>query len=81
MIKPKYDSLEDCLTQLRTLIVSIEADMSLGCLSTTPTQSIIERLNQVNQLVDLIQTTFNYDASFMATHSAYVTMAKRKYIR
>lgn len=80
MIKNDAETLEELLTQTRTIIVSLEADLSLGCLSTTPTESIISRLKQIDALIGTIAAKHDYDASCLITHSGYVTMAKRKYV-
>ena len=79
-IKQTAQTLEQQLTQLRTIIVSLEADLSLGCLSTTPTQNIKDRLAQIEKLTVQIKTHHDFDASFMSLHSSYITIAKRKYL-
>ena len=71
--------LTNALSSLRTLIVSVEGDMSLGCLSTTPNQTIQDRLTLINIMLEDIKLSYNYDASFMVTQSAYTTIAQRKY--
>lgn len=80
MIKYEPETLEELLTQARTVIVSLEADLSLGCLSTTPNESIIVRLKKLDEILEKILTVHNYDAGFLITHSGYVTIAKRKYL-
>lgn len=80
VIKNNDESIEKLLTLARTLIVSVENDMSLGCLSTVSNESIIERLKQIDEVILQIEEKFGYDASFLITHSAYVTMAKRKHV-
>lgn len=73
------ETLSDLIIELKMVITSIESDMSLGCLSTVPNSSVLERLNKIDNLITILKDEYNYDTSALAVQSGCVTIARRKH--